>query len=577
MATRNKRANRNVRSNESTRIIPVPDLDLFNKIVDGLNKLQDEELSEAKQGNLNTISKLNGRLFRHDEERIWATYWPILLDHISRATKLLASSSLDVPFLYHCFFGLMSTELRACWKSLGSTSTVWDCITFFMKHYGPSDPFRPPGFDIPIHEIITSILSHIMLRAYSTVREQQVTSSAGYLDIAIQLWLRSIIDIDIALESPACTSCMMFSISKDCSEPNDGLSDRIADSIARIKGGSLALLVGILLPVKSRGLKGLQVALTILCACCYSSNTALQQDLLSKGAVVTITRALRKLAEPRAFNRELFCVGILFIEHFFRSLPESSQSPFDDSGVSADKPWMIQALEGRILCSVIEASHKIFCSCGALGAGDNNADSHGFASPMVSLLDRIAYFSRDERILRAIRKELRRIDSKGLNVAYAAKNGKPCLVWDAWVEFQSNVTPLVEVRKMFYMEPQEICSYSKVCNRPCPNSKIIVKSAKRCGGCYLMYYCSRMCQKKDWKSGHKNVCWKNPLRYQSKVGYFFHDERYFLIDEQSSFPFLEGYFIFNDCYFADFICYLIPSDYYYFLDHDCPYFFHDEC
>ena len=32
------------------------------------------------------------------------------------------------------------------------------------------------------------------------------------------------------------------------------------------------------------------------------------------------------------------------------------------------------------------------------------------------------------------------------------------------------------------------------------------KGKHRCGGCYLELYCSKECQKKDWKKGHKEVC-----------------------------------------------------------------------
>ncbi|KAJ7578183.1 hypothetical protein C8J56DRAFT_357884 [Mycena floridula] len=519
MASRNKRA----RNAPSEHFIPVPDLNLFNIIMDTHKKIKDEELAEAKRGDLESMHKLNERLFNHDDEEIWASYWPILLSHISSASRLLASSSPDSPFLYHCFFGLMCGFLsepeaptnrfqlnRALRVLEKSWSDVWDCTVFLMKHYGPSNPFSPPGSKIPIHEIITSFLSQIIRKLDSTNKGQQVTSSAGYLDIAIQLWLRSIVDIDIALEPPAVTYCMVLSISKDCMKLNQGLSDSVAESIAQIEGGSVALLRAILHPFKSRNVGELRAALRILCTCHCSPNIALQRDLMSKGAVVVVTRALTKLAGPIVFDRELFNLGIVFVKNFFRPPYESSQSPFDNSGVSNDKPWMIQALEGRILCSVVEASHMTFCQCGTSGTGNNDANSRSFASPIVSLLDRIAYFSTDERILRAIRKELRRVDSKSSNTMYAAKNGKPCLVWDAWVKFENKVRPMVEVRKVFYLEPQQICSYSK-----CPGPKITVKSAKRCGGCYLTYYCSQSCQNNDWKSAHKELCCQNPLRWNT--------------------------------------------------------------
>ena len=32
------------------------------------------------------------------------------------------------------------------------------------------------------------------------------------------------------------------------------------------------------------------------------------------------------------------------------------------------------------------------------------------------------------------------------------------------------------------------------------------KGKHRCTGCYLEMYCSKLCQKKDWKKGHKALC-----------------------------------------------------------------------
>ena len=40
--------------------------------------------------------------------------------------------------------------------------------------------------------------------------------------------------------------------------------------------------------------------------------------------------------------------------------------------------------------------------------------------------------------------------------------------------------------------------------RKCPTCG--EKGKHRCTGCYLELYCSKVCQKKDWKKGHKTVC-----------------------------------------------------------------------
>ncbi|KAH9410476.1 hypothetical protein TYRP_023622 [Tyrophagus putrescentiae] len=46
---------------------------------------------------------------------------------------------------------------------------------------------------------------------------------------------------------------------------------------------------------------------------------------------------------------------------------------------------------------------------------------------------------------------------------------------------------------------------SKYCdNCLCRSSKTV--SLKKCSGCMNMHYCSKSCQKEDWKAGHKYEC-----------------------------------------------------------------------
>jgi MYND finger len=40
----------------------------------------------------------------------------------------------------------------------------------------------------------------------------------------------------------------------------------------------------------------------------------------------------------------------------------------------------------------------------------------------------------------------------------------------------------------------------------CQYQKDENKRLHRCTGCSVSYYCSRECQKQDWKSGHKSAC-----------------------------------------------------------------------
>eukprot|EP01084_Bolivina_argentea_P086769 156799_1 len=53
------------------------------------------------------------------------------------------------------------------------------------------------------------------------------------------------------------------------------------------------------------------------------------------------------------------------------------------------------------------------------------------------------------------------------------------------------------------------CAWSKCCKM---NSEIN-DSLKVCVGCKMTYYCSKKCQKKGWKYGHRNICCKLSKQY----------------------------------------------------------------
>ena len=63
------------------------------------------------------------------------------------------------------------------------------------------------------------------------------------------------------------------------------------------------------------------------------------------------------------------------------------------------------------------------------------------------------------------------------------------------------------------------CAEAKACtirmcsNHPaCANFETRVAEFKRCSSCHFAFYCSRECQKADWKLRHKAICGK-PLTF----------------------------------------------------------------
>ena len=73
------------------------------------------------------------------------------------------------------------------------------------------------------------------------------------------------------------------------------------------------------------------------------------------------------------------------------------------------------------------------------------------------------------------------------------ESGVPAAVPD-WYTF-STVT--MGPRKIGY----DVCN-----NRGCFECEDLERKFSRCGGCKLPFYCSRKCQRADWKARHKHVC-----------------------------------------------------------------------
>ncbi|KAJ7578124.1 hypothetical protein C8J56DRAFT_356683 [Mycena floridula] len=468
----------------------------------------------------------------------------MLLDLISSTSIPSDPSTSDMLLPYHCFFGLMcglrvdcknprkkptifnqpsaSQVTRARRLMEGHWSSIWSWIVFFAKHFGPACPisFIPPEQHIPLHEIITSLISNLTIKCRPLRLETIVTSSPGYLEIVIPLWLRSVADVGIALEQPAVTCSMVVSIGNECMIGVFSANEGVVEALSSFPNGPAILLSAVLIALEPRNILvgELRAPLQFLNACCHGPPQPIRQQLLLLGSIPILTRTLAKISSPKTppfgdpFSFvELFVLGITHLACLFQR-PNDRESdrrwtedPFE---TLPQKPWMIQAFNGGMLGSIVKASHKISCTCGASRVeGTGEKDRRGFAQAVINLLDMVTYFSTDERIVRAIRGEMRRIGARRLNIIYAAKDGKPCPLWDAWVDFERQMKLPLQVRGSFYEQPQQICSNSSCLE------KTTMESVKRCSGCRLAYYCSLACQKRDWQDGHKEVCHENPLCY----------------------------------------------------------------
>ncbi|KAF8186137.1 hypothetical protein K438DRAFT_1973504 [Mycena galopus ATCC 62051] len=82
-------------------------------------------------------------------------------------------------------------------------------------------------------------------------------------------------------------------------------------------------------------------------------------------------------------------------------------------------------------------------------------------------------------------------------------------VFDAWKTFTESAAERQKMKQRFDSDesPSSLACDNTECNKIFEKSKF-----KRCAGCKYMSYCSRDCQKRDWKEGgHREECQKNRL------------------------------------------------------------------
>ncbi|KAK0189918.1 hypothetical protein F5146DRAFT_644926 [Armillaria mellea] len=75
---------------------------------------------------------------------------------------------------------------------------------------------------------------------------------------------------------------------------------------------------------------------------------------------------------------------------------------------------------------------------------------------------------------------------------------------DAWTVLKETTETRWEILKDYMASGRELtrCSYP-ACPHPDVGSK---RTLRRCEGCRFEYYCSKECQKQDWRDGHNEIC-----------------------------------------------------------------------
>ncbi|KAK7024680.1 hypothetical protein R3P38DRAFT_2950731 [Favolaschia claudopus] len=88
-------------------------------------------------------------------------------------------------------------------------------------------------------------------------------------------------------------------------------------------------------------------------------------------------------------------------------------------------------------------------------------------------------------------------------------------VYDAWKSFSELCRERLRAQAVF---DSKVGPFSRACdNVEC--GKLLPKNTfKRCAGCSSVLYCSRECQRVDWRSGHRNACiWHLSNRHRIRV------------------------------------------------------------
>ncbi|KAJ7578129.1 hypothetical protein C8J56DRAFT_356742 [Mycena floridula] len=492
-------------------------------------------ISGARKGNVDDIRQLVEHLFDAavSNEPIQVKLWPILLHHIQTTqvpTKEVNETEISLP--YYCFFGLM-VGLRPnripgpfngdeAYKQLTSRAPInthrsrqildiwprfWDWVLYFFR--------RPPvgalvNFRHPISEVVTSVVSHISVAAQisprATLQTQFFEAVSGtkaieFTSFAMDAWMTSVKDLGLALEPPAITSGIVVNALEQVDEP------LVIDLIAKMEyhpdTPSTCLDAAIIALGRRNIWPGeLLAPLRILDICSARSNK-LAEIFLSFGSIPVALRILKRLCQPDPKGQILDILLPFLTRYLGRTLVYTARD-----GIG--RPWIIQTLDAGFLRCIVKLSHRIHCTCGlASGTEMSPVTSKAEVQFVVQLIEHLRGLAdQDEAVLRAFKREFRRIDAQDLSKQYAAKNGKPCIVWDAWSAFRTHISLELRFLKQFHSQKHRICAYA-LCRAP----ESYFKDAKRCSGCQLKYYCSRVCQKAHWKEEHRNICPKQLIRY----------------------------------------------------------------
>ncbi|OJA20296.1 hypothetical protein AZE42_08135 [Rhizopogon vesiculosus] len=118
----------------------------------------------------------------------------------------------------------------------------------------------------------------------------------------------------------------------------------------------------------------------------------------------------------------------------------------------------------------------------------------------IQLLKELPRFFVFSKVLRSLGPALQRVNQAGL----AVRASKDPILWELWQAVDS----AARVFTNFYELPEGVPFYRYQCGSPTCSVEFSEDdiTAFRCSGCLLTRYCSKICQKDAWESGHRIHC-----------------------------------------------------------------------
>ncbi|KAF9257029.1 hypothetical protein L218DRAFT_949514 [Marasmius fiardii PR-910] len=159
--------------------------------------------------------------------------------------------------------------------------------------------------------------------------------------------------------------------------------------------------------------------------------------------------------------------------------------------------WMAKALDSGII-------HALFKTYPFLLQHDNNSTEleTKLSVAGTTLMDHISKYLLHSSVLHAFLRVMRRIErSKTLE---KEMRGKSKSLWSAWERCKGKASVIREFRKGLRAKGFIFCTYEQCPLRQSSSNTRVGYFI--CMGCGIAVYCSRSCQKFDWKSDHRKLC-----------------------------------------------------------------------